>query len=150
MRLLVTALLPLLLLAVPAVAADKVEVKADSMVVNDADHQAVFTGNVVITHPDVTLSAPKVVVKYGDAGVSDIDSFEATGNVKLKTKDQQASGERAVYDPDTQLLRLTGNVVVINAMGTMKGPELVVDLAHHTSVFNGGTNGRVTGVFTPQ
>jgi lipopolysaccharide export system protein LptA len=150
MRFPATILLPVLLLALPAAAADKVEVKADSMVVNDADHQAVFSGNVVITHPDVTLSAPKAIVKYGDAGVSDIESFEASGNVKLKTKDQTATGERAVYDPDTQLLRLSGNVVVVNTMGTMKGPELVVDLANHTSTFKGGSTDRVTVEFTPQ
>jgi lipopolysaccharide export system protein LptA len=82
--------------------------------------------------------------------MDDIQSMVATGNVKLKTEDQVATGQRAHFDPDTQLLRLTGNVVVDNASGTVRGPELVVDLAANTSVFTGGDGARVTGVFTPQ
>jgi lipopolysaccharide export system protein LptA len=52
--------------------------------------------------------------------------------------------------PDTQILTISGNVKVDNAMGALTGPELVIDLATNSSVFTGGSGGRVTGVFTPQ
>jgi lipopolysaccharide export system protein LptA len=74
----------------------------------------------------------------------------ATGKVRLKTKDQDATGDRAVFDPKTNMLRMTGNVVVVNATGTLAGPELTVNLTDNSTVFNSGKGGRVTGVFSTQ
>lgn len=140
----------LLLSGVASALGQQVTVTSDTFVVTEATSEATFTGNVVVERTDLTVWADKVVVQYSSAGMDDIESMIATGNVRLKTEDQVATGQRAHFDPDTQLLRLTGNVVVENASGTVRGPELVVDLATSTSVFTGGDGSRVTGVFTPQ
>lgn len=145
------AFLSLALAATPAWAQQKVNITADLFTIDEATHLAVFTGNVVVTHPTVTVHAPKVVATYGEGGTSDIETFEATGNVMLQTVDQNATGERAVFTPGDQLLRLTGNVVVTNSGGTVNANELVVNLATNVSTFTGGgSSGRVTGVFTSQ
>ncbi len=94
--------------------------------------------------------ADKVLVEYGAGGVNDVKTFTALGGVKIKTKDQTATGEKAVFVPATQILTMTGNVKVDGAMGSLSGPQLVIDLKTNTSVFSGGSKGRVTGVFTPQ
>lgn len=148
-RILLTSL-ALAFTAVPAAAQNPVEITADNFTINEGAQEAVFTGNVVVVHPSVTVWAPKVVVIYGEGGTSDIESFEATGDVKLETDEQTATGDRAVFDPEAQTLRLSGNVTVVNATGTVKGPELLVDLETNTSTFTGGDGGRVTGVFTSQ
>lgn len=148
-RILLTSL-ALVFAAVPAAAQNPVEITADNFTINEGAQEAVFTGNVVVVHPSVTVWAPKVVVIYGEGGTSDIESFEATGDVKLETDEQTATGDRAVFDPEAQTLRLSGNVTVVNATGTVKGPELLVDLETNTSTFTGGDGGRVTGVFTSQ
>lgn len=144
--------LALALLLVPGAvqAQQPVEISADSFTIEEARREAVFTGNVVVKHPTVTVWAPKVVATYGEGGTSDIETFEATGNVKLETSEQTATGERAVFTPADQLLRLTGNVQVINASGTVNASELVVNLATNVSTFTAGQGGRVTGVFTSQ
>lgn len=144
------AVLALALLATPAMAQQKVNITADLFSLDEATRMAVFTGNVVVTHPTVTVWAPKVVATYGEGGTSDIETFEASGNVKLETEDQTATGERAVFTPADQLLRLTGNVVVTNSGGTVNADELVVNLATNVSTFTSGQGGRVTGVFTSQ
>ena len=144
------AFLALALVTTPALAQQKVNISADLFTIEEATQHAVFTGNVVVTHPTVTVWAAKVVASYGAGGTSDIESFEATGSVRLKTTDQTATGERAVFTPGDQLLRLTGNVVVTNAGGTVNAGELVVNLATNVSTFTGGSSGRVTGVFTSQ
>lgn len=149
MRLLPFAALLLCLGLQPALA-QQVTITADSFVVSESTSEATFTGSVTVVRTGLNVWADKVVVEYASGGMEDIESMVATGNVKLKTDDQVATGQRAHFDPDTQLLRLTGNVVVDNASGTVRGPELVVDLAANTSVFTGGTGARVTGVFTPQ
>lgn len=144
------AFLAIALLATPALAQQKVNITADLFSIDEATRMAVFTGNVVVTHPTVTVWAPKVVATYGEGGTSDIETFEASGSVKLQTTEQTATGERAVFTPADQLLRLTGNVVVTNSGGTVNAGELVVNLATNVSTFTSGQGGRVTGVFTSQ
>ena len=144
------AFLALALTATPALAQQKVNITADLFSIDEETRVAVFTGNVVVTHPNVTVWAPKVVATYGEGGTSDIETFEASGNVKLETTEQTATGERAVFTPADQLLRLTGNVVVTNSGGTVNAGELVVNLATNVSTFTSGQGGRVTGVFTSQ
>ncbi|HEV7277764.1 MAG TPA: lipopolysaccharide transport periplasmic protein LptA [Devosiaceae bacterium] len=148
MRILLATLLLCLGLA-PALA-QQVTVTSDHFEVAEAASEATFTGSVVVKRTGLTVWADKVVVAYASGGMEDIESMVATGNVRLKTDDQVATGQRAHFDPDSQVLRLTGNVVVENASGTVEGPELVVDLAANTSVFTGSQGSRVTGVFTPQ
>ena len=152
---LVALLIALGLVLVPPAGAeekDPVKITADQFVIDDTAHLATFTGKVIVKRStSLTVWAPKVVVDYGDGGPSNIKSFVATGGVRIKTTDQDATGDKAVYDPDKQILRLTGNVMVTNSTGTVGGPELVVNLATNTSVFTGGGGtGRVTGVFTPK
>jgi lipopolysaccharide export system protein LptA len=144
------AFLALALTATPALAQQKVNITADLFSIDEETRMAVFTGNVVVTHPNVTVWAPKVVATYGEGGTSDIETFEASGSVKLETTEQTATGERAVFTPADQLLRLTGNVVVTNSGGTVNAGELVVNLATNVSTFTSGQGGRVTGVFTSQ
>ena len=109
-----------------------------------------FTGKVVVVRTKLNVWASKVVVDYGDGGPSDIKSFVATGNVRIKTPDQDATGERAVYDPNTQMLHLTGNVIVVNATCTVGSSELIVNMLTNTSTFTAKKGGRVSGVFTPK
>lgn len=134
-----------------ALAQSPVEITSDTFVMNETVRQAEFTGNVVVKHPTVTVWAPKVVASYGEGGTSDIETFEASGgNVRLLTKDQDATGERAVFTPADQLLRLTGNVKVTNESGTISATELVVNLETNVSTFTSGGGGRVTGIFSSQ
>jgi lipopolysaccharide export system protein LptA len=140
----------LVLLSQPVLAQQPVEITSDVFTVDEASQQAVFTGNVVVIHPTVKVWADKVVAVYGDSP-SDIDSFIASGAVRLQTSEQDATGDQAVFTPGDQLLRLTGNVEVINSGGTVQAGELVVNLETNVSTFtSSGSGGRVTGVFTSQ
>lgn len=145
-----STLLALLVLLTPAMAASPIKVTADNFTIEDSKSQATFTGNVVVLRTDLTVYADVVTVEYGSGGMEDIQAFVATGHVRLVTKDQDARSERATYNPSTQMMRMTGNVTVVNATGTLNGPELLLNLADNTTIFNGGKAGRVTGVFTPQ
>jgi lipopolysaccharide export system protein LptA len=134
----------------PALAQSPIEVTADSFVVDQVKSEATFTGNVVITRADLKVWADKVLVSFGAEGLQNIQHVSASGRVRLKTADQDATGDRATFDPNSQVMRLSGNVTVVNASGTLNGPELVVDLANQTTTFSSNGGGRVTGVFTPQ
>jgi lipopolysaccharide export system protein LptA len=149
MRYALAALLALVLTAATT-SSGPINITGDRFEVDDSNHLATFTGNVIVTRTDLKLWAPKVVIDYGEGGPSNIKSLVASGGVRIKTKDQDATGDKAVYNPTTKLLRLTGNVTVINSTGTVGSAELVVNLENNTSVFTGSSGGRVTGVFTPK
>ena len=139
-------------LAGPAVAAGiPIEISADTFTVDQNQQKATFAGNVVIKRKDLDMQAATVTVVYGKGGQSDIDSLTASGGVHVKTPTQDVRGDRAVFDPDAQTVRVSGNVRVSNAQGEVNGPELVINLKQNTTVFQAGKGGgRVTGVFTPQ
>lgn len=138
----------LTLAATPALAQNRVQVTADTFVVDQQNSEATFTGNVVVTRSDLTVWADEVLVTF-EGQMENIRHVTATGKVRLKTDTQEATGDRASFAPDSQILRLSGNVTVVNASGTVSGPELVLDLANDTSTFSSSGGGRVTGVFTP-
>ena len=152
MKRLVSIALVLAALAVPVGAQEKdpVNITADKFVVDDVGGVATFTGNVVVKRKKLTVWAPKVVVEYGEDGPSSIKSFVASGGVRIKTDDQDATGDLAIYDPKAQTLRITGNVMVVSEASTVGAGDLVIDLNADTTVFQGSSNGRVTGVFTTQ
>lgn len=139
------------LAAVPPRSSDtgKVTITSDHFVVKDTEHQAIFSGNVVVVQPKVTVHADQVVADYGNKGATSLSSFQATGHVVLITTDRTATGDLAVFDPKTQHLTLTGNVVVTNKTGQVKSEKLVVDLSRHESIFS-SKNGRITGIFTEE
>jgi len=130
--------------------AGKVAITGDNFSVDDNVHQATFLGNVVVTNDDIKLTSDKVVASYGQGSATNISNFEATGHVKIVTKDQTATGEKAVFDPKAKILTLTGNVIVNSKTGQVHAANLIVDLVKRTSVFSAGKAGRVTGVFTSQ
>lgn len=141
----------LLLAATPVLGQQQVSITADLFTIDENTREAVFTGNVVVTHPNVTVHAPKVIAYYGEGGTSDIESFEAFGpGVELITNDQTAVGDKAVFTPADQLLRLTGKVTVVNPGGMVNSDELVHNLETNQSTFTATGTGRVTGVFTSQ
>ena len=143
----------LMLLAGPALAQepDPVNITADKFVMDESQNLATFTGNVVVKRKALDVYAPKVVVDYGEGGPSDIKSFVASGGVRIVTPEQDVTGDRAIYDPKTQKLRVTGNVMVVNASSTVGSGDMIVDLKTNATTFTGGgKNGRVTGVFTSQ
>lgn len=151
MTLRLIAFAALLAFATPAMAQNKVAITADLFTIDEATREAVFTGNVVVEHPNVTVHAPKVIAHYGEGGTSDIESFEAFGpGVELVTDDQTATGDKAVFTPADQLLRLTGNVLVVNSGGQVTAQELVHNLDTNQSTFTSTGTGRVTGIFTSQ
>lgn len=143
-------LVALLAFAGAAHAESPVEVTADTFTVDQAKSEALFSGNVVVRRSDLTVWADRVLVTFGEGGLENIRHIVATGRVRLKTSDQDATGDRATFDPNSQVLHLTGNVTVVSAAGTLNGPELVVNLAEKTTTFSSSGSGRVTGVFTPQ
>ncbi|MCD7058540.1 LptA/OstA family protein [Pelagibacterium xiamenense] len=140
--------------ALAADAGETVEITADDLQITEDSNSALFTGNVRIIQGSMEMTAGQVDVLYGEGGPSDLVSFTASGGrVRMITEDQTVDGNKAVYDFENRILVFTGDVVVVNASGTITSAELIIDTRAGTSRFAGGgegaNDGRVTGIFTP-
>src|SRR5712691_11680192 len=81
-----------------------------------------------------------------------IRRLEALGGVIVISKDQKATGDRAVFDIKANTVTLFGNVVVTQGPNVMKGDKLIVDLSTSRARMEAGTKtspGRVQGLFVP-
>lgn len=121
-----------------------VEVKADSLAVNQADGSATFTGNVVVGQGDMRLSAAEVRVEYDPEGKA-IRQLHATGGVTLASKTDAAEAREAVYSIDEGRVVMTGDVLLTQGKSAISGQKLVIDLKSGSGQMEGG----VSTIFVP-
>lgn len=135
-----------------ATSSQNVNIEADSMEVLEAEKKAIFTGNVNAERTGTTLTSDRMVVTYKDVPLSDgskrtdVSLIDAKGNVEIKTARQVITGEHAVLDVASDLLTVTGNVVVTEGSTVIRGSTLKANLKAKTSSMTGG---RVKGSFVP-
>jgi lipopolysaccharide export system protein LptA len=140
-----------------------IDIKADSLVINDAKKVAIYRGNVVAIQGDVTLRTVELEVHYATKGAekSKNDAAPAGGGdmqqikrilakkqvVLTSTKDQTATGDLAEYEVGAQTVVMSGGVILKQGPNILKGDRLIVDLKSGESRMEGG---RVSTVLHPQ
>jgi lipopolysaccharide export system protein LptA len=149
-----------------------VQIEAASLEVHDKSKTATFSGNVQVVQGDTTMKCQSLVVFYGrevgiaqnepkqasiapgPKGAQDIRKIEAHGGVTVVTKDQNATGDDAIYDLQSKTIKLIGNVIVSQGQNVIHGESVVVDTvtgnARVESSEGGGTvPGRVRALILP-
>jgi lipopolysaccharide export system protein LptA len=146
---------------------EPVKIRAASLEVREKEKKATFTGDVYVVQGDTELRCKSLVVFYeeesapqpskqasarpmkaaepGPGGDKQIQRIEATGNVVVVQKDQNALGDAATFNMRENTVTLVGNVVVTRGSDVLRGQKLVVDLTSGVSRMEG--QGRVEGVF---
>jgi lipopolysaccharide export system protein LptA len=76
--------------------------------------------------------------------------YDAEGNVFATSPDETASGEKAIFEVDKQLITMTGNVILTRGKNTLRGSKLVIETATGRSRLDPDSNGRVKGLFVPE
>ena len=134
-----------------------IQIEADRLEVRDAEKVAVYSGHVRVLQGATLLETPELRVYYrgeaqGAAGTggavagSQVSRIEAVSGVTVRSGDQVASGERAVFEMATDLVTLTGNVVLTQGQNVVRGERLVVNLKTKQGHVEGG---RVQTLITP-
>jgi lipopolysaccharide export system protein LptA len=106
-----------------------VDFSAASMELQDRADRVVLSGGVTAVQAGLTLKASRVTAAY--------------------------SSSSAIYDLDSSLITLIGNVNLVQGSNRLTGGRLVIDLNSGRSTINGGgvpgatnSGGRVTGSFS--
>ena len=111
--------------------AQKTEIEADTLITNNEQKYAEFSGTVAVTHGDFKIFSDKLRLYYkGDlvnpekekTGDDQIEKIIASGNVDVNSEKFTAKTEKAEYDFKTEILVMTGeNTVVTSDKNSITG-----------------------------
>lgn len=134
-----------------------VNFSAGAIELQDRADRVILTGGVTATQAGLTMSASRVTAAYSNGGGIDVHRLDAVGGVTITKDDLRATANAAIYDLDSDLITLLGNVHLQQGANRLAGGRLVIDLNSGRSTINGGgtavpgvqnSGGRVTGTFT--
>ena len=141
-----------------------VTIRAASLEVRDKQKVATFSGGVHVINGDTDMKCKVLVVFYEDSsqqsgnataaqasagqeaaaapgglgGNSQIKRMEFKGGVVVTQKDQIATGDGGDYDVKTNIVTLTGNVVLTKGQDVLRGQKLIVNLTDGVSKMDSG------------
>jgi lipopolysaccharide export system protein LptA len=135
-----------------------VNFSAGAIELQDRADRVILTGGVTATQSGLTMSASRVTAAYTSGGGIDVHRLDAVGGVTITKDDLRATSEAAIYDLDSDLITLLGNVQLVQGSNRLSGGRIVIDLNSGRSTISGGgapaapgmtnSGGRVTGTFT--
>lgn len=134
---------------------DPIQIDADSLDIHEEGNQriSVFTGGVVVKRGPTTMKA-KTIRLYSDKQQKSqngaFSRIEAAGPVYVSSADQTVTGDNAVVDMGTQIITLTGNVVLTRGTTDVaKGSVLTVNLKTGAANFKNAPGERIRIVIQP-
>ncbi|WP_102959569.1 LptA/OstA family protein [Mangrovicella endophytica] len=149
-----------------------ISIESNKLDVDDNNAVATFQGNVSVSQGQTMLKTGKLLVYYvktapkeGEkrtasampGGSDQIERLEASDKVYIKSQDQVATADKANFDMKTQIVVMTGDVVLSQGKNVASGCKLTIHmdtgLAQLNSDSCGGasrSSGRVKMMLTPQ
>lgn len=121
-----------------------VQVESDSLQVDQASGEAIFTGNVKVVQGEMTITSERARVEYTPGG-NEVNKVFFYGDVLFTSPTDAAEGEEAVYTLASGEVVITGEVLLTQGATTISGSRLVYNLDAGTGVMEG----RVQTVFVP-
>ena len=152
-----------------------ISIESNQLDVDDATGVATFSGNVQVVQGPTELRTGKLVVTYDKtqiksgsgasatpaaagplgSGSSQIKKLDASEKVYVKSADQVATGDKASFDMASQLVVMTGQVVMSQGKNVAEGCRLTIQMktgkARLESNCDGSSSsgGRVRMLLTP-
>ena len=111
--------------AQPAEAEEEVTIiTADKLTADYKQRYALFEGNVVVTDPQMQLTADKLMVTI-DAN-NKLKSIKAEGKVNIRQADKLAKAEEATYDIEAGKIVMTGKPRVMRGKDMLEGETITM------------------------
>ncbi|MCT8158509.1 LptA/OstA family protein [Pseudoruegeria sp. SHC-113] len=117
-----------------------VDVAADQLEVDQASGAAVFTGNVLVTQGEMTLSAESLRVEYAAAEgdtPGGISRLLAKGKVVLVNGADAAEADEAIYTIATGTVEMQGNVLLTQGPNVISSEKMTANLETGTARLDG-------------
>ena len=108
-----------------------------------------FRSEAIVVGSDGRLRADILTAHIAKGGKRDIDQIDAFGNVLVSTGSEIARGDEGVYNPQTEIATLCGNVKITRGKNQLNGACAEVNLKTGRSRLV-GSGRRVKGIFEPK
>ena len=132
---------------------DPIQVDAASLETFEEGAQriSVFSGGVTVKRGNTTMTAGQIKLYSGLEGeaASSFTRIEASGKIRVTSKDQVVTGDTAVVDMATNTITVDGNVVLSQGANVISGAKLVVNLATGRARVDQAPGKQIRGVFSP-
>lgn len=137
-----------------------IDFSAGQMELQDKSDRVILSGGVVATQAGLTIRSARLTGAYSNSGKIDVNRIDAIGGVVITKDDLRAVSNAAVYDVNSALITLIGDVRLTQGANRLNGGRIVIDLNAGRSTITGSnapiragdasqqSSGRVTGRFT--
>ena len=139
---------------------EQIQIVADKLITNSAEKFAEFIGDVRASQGNLVITSERLRIYYRDdpdhnkdqtGGQESIKRVVASGNVQVSSEKYKAEANQVEYDPDTQVLVLTGeNSAVTSGKNILTGSKISVNRKNGQIKVEGSTHKRVKAVFYPK
>ena len=139
---------------------EQIQIVADKLITNSAEKFAEFMGDVRTSQGNLVITSERLRIYYRDepglnkdqtAGQESIQRVVASGNVQISSEKYKAETDQAEYDPDTQVLVLTGeNSTVTSGENILTGSKITVFRKNGQIKVESSPHKRIKAVFYPQ
>lgn len=129
-----------------------IDLSADSSVVDNASCVSEWRGNVEALQGRTRLRSDSMKVHGVKGNCQQADSLVADGNVYYVTADRNVRADHAVYDAGSEVITLTGNVIIVQGKNVVRADKAIINTkTGETQLISAGRakGGRVRGVFYP-
>jgi lipopolysaccharide export system protein LptA len=129
-----------------------IDLSADSSVVDNATCISEWRGNVEALQGRTRLRSDSMKVHGVKGNCGQADSLVADGNVYYVTADRNVRADHATYDAGSEIITLTGNVIIVQGKNVVRADKAVINTkTGETQLQSAGRakGGRVRGVFYP-
>lgn len=116
-----------------------IDIAADRVEVREKANEALFEGAVQVRQGDMTLEAKSLTVFYSrgeDDGLT-ILRLDAEGDVVMRSKTETASGAWGIYDVESRLITLGGDVQLTRGQSRIWGDRLELNLETGLTTLDG-------------
>ena len=122
-------------------ATKSVEITADEMEWNKQKNEAIALGNAKATKGNTVIIANKIIATLTDTSKDQqIVKLVATGKVKFTRMGEVATGKKAIYDLEKDIIVIKGNVSLKKNKHIMAGENLIINLSTGLSKLIGSEN----------
>ena len=117
-------------------------INSDKLIIKENPLISEFIGNAYARNGENNFWGNKILVNYDND--KKIKLITIIRNVKIIRLNEEIFGDKAIYDPKLEKIKLSGNVSVIQDGNILSGSELIVDLINSTSIIEGNNDKQVS------
>jgi len=117
-------------------------INSDKLIIKENQLISEFIGNAYARSGENHFWGNKILVNYDNN--KKIKLITIIRNVKIVRLNEEIFGDKAIYDPKLEKIKLSGNVSVIQDGNILSGSELIVDLINSTSIIEGNNDKQVS------